>query len=165
MIDTKSYNNILDDFHKYLQGVLKLYQDTVPVLKEQLKAIEKDEVEAVNASLTSQQALILSTKSFDRTVASYLSKLDISASNLTQMISQIPESQRLRFYELLGQFENTMTEINFYKEKCNVLIQSKLHVIDKALSRQQHKKDHTIYNEKASEVRGSLISKSFEKKV
>jgi hypothetical protein len=165
MTNLKSYETTLDDFHRYLQGVLKLYQDMVPILKEQLKSIEKDDVEAINASLTSQQALILHTKSFDNRVASYLSSLGISATNLTQLISQLPESQQLRFSELLGQFGNTMTEINFYKEKCSVLIHSKLHLIDKTLSRQRNQKDHKIYNEKASGLQGSLLSKSFEKKV
>ena len=162
MTNSKSYNTALDSFHQYLQGVLTLYQDTIPVLKEQLATIEIDNVEAINTSLNSQQALILYTKGFDSTVASYLSELGIPASNLSQMISQIPESERLRFSELLGQFGQALTEINFYKEKCSVLIQTKLYQINKTLDRQESQKDNITYNKSASEIHSQLFSKSFE---
>ncbi len=165
MTDIKEYTIALDQFHKYLTGILNLYRSAIPVLKEELEAIMQDEIEVLNQSLKSQQALLLQTKSFDQQTASYLSRLNIKATNLTDMIRQLPKDQQLRFFDLLGEFELTMTEVNFYKDKCRELLQSKMYTIDKALSKLDLPKDNTTYNQNASEVQGTLFPKSFEKKV
>jgi hypothetical protein len=165
MTDHNDYHAVLDQFHEYLTGILKLYQSAVPVLKEELDAIMKDEIAVLDQSLKSQQALLLKTKNFDQQTADYLSKLGIKAKNLTEMARQLPDGEQFRFFDLLGEFELTMTEVNYYKEKCRVLLQSKLYTIDKALSRQDLPKDNTTYNQNAGEVHGTLFPKSFEKKI
>jgi hypothetical protein len=165
MTDNKDFHIALDQFHEYLSGILKLYQNAVPVLKEELEAILQDEIEVLNQSLKSQQALLLQTRNFDQQTAAYLSKLNIKANNLTEMVRQLPKDDQFRFFDLLGEFELTMTEVNYYKDKCRVLLQSKLYTIDKALSKQDLPKDNTTYNQNAAEVRGNLFPKSFEKKI
>jgi len=165
MTDNIEFKMILDHFHEYLSGILKLYQNAVPVLKEELEAIMNDEIDVLNQSLKSQQALLLQTKSFDQQTASFLSKLNIRAKNLTEMIQQLPKEEQLSFFNLLGEFELTMAEVNYYKDKCRVMLQSKLYTIDKALTRQDLQKDNTTYNQNATEVHGNLFPKSFEKKI
>ena len=165
MTDKKEFNMILDQFHEYLTGILKLYQKAVPILKEELDAIMQDEIEVLNESLKSQQALLLQTKSFDRQVAEYLSRLQIKANNLTEMTKQLPTEEGYRFFNLLGEFEQTMTEVNYYKDKCRVVLQGKLYTIDKVLSKQDMQKDNTTYNQNAAEVHGALFPKSFEQKI
>lgn len=165
MTDKSEFNIALDQFHEYLSGILKIYQNAVPVLKEELEAIMNDEIDVLNQSLKSQQALLLQTKNFDQQTVSFLSKLNIKAKNLTEMVQQLPKEERLRFFDLLGEFELTMTEVNYYKDKCRVLLQSKLYTIDKTLTRQDLQKDNTTYNQNAAEVHGTLFPKSFEKKI
>ena len=165
MTERKEYQQTLDGFYDYLSGILKCYQEAIPVLREELNAIEEDRIEDLNNSLKSQQALLLQTRGFDGTVSDYLSSLSMSATNLSEMIVQLPEEERLRFSEILGQFGLAIKEVDFYKEKCRTLLQSKLHVIDKRLARQAHAQDHTIYNENADQIHDDRTSKTFEKKV
>lgn len=165
MTDSKEFNVVLNQFYSYLTGILNLYRNSVPVLKEELEAIMQDEIEALNESLKSQQALLLQTKNFDQQTAAYLSRLNIKARNLTEMAQQLPGEEQLRFFDLLGEFELTMTEVNYYKEKCRVLLQSKLYTIDKVLSKQNLPKDNTTYDQSAAEVQGTLLPKTFEKKI
>lgn len=165
MTDNKEFQITLEQFHEYLTGILKLYQSVVPVLKEELDAIMKDEISILDQSLKSQQALLLKTRNFDQQSADYLSRLGIKAKNLTEMARQLPNDEQLRFFDLLGEFELTMTEVNYYKEKCRVVLQGKLYTIDKALSRQDLPKDNTTYNQNAAEIHGTLFPKSFEKKI
>lgn len=165
MTDIKEYTVILDQFHEYLSGILKIYQDSVPVLKTELEAIMGDEIDVLDQSLKSQQALLLKTRNFEQQTASFLSRLDIKAGNLTEMAQQLPKDQRLRFFDLLGEFELTMTEVNYYKDKCRVLLQSKLYTIDKILTKQDLQKNTTTYNQNAAEVQGTLFPKAFEKKI
>jgi hypothetical protein len=165
MTSNKEFKIALDQFYEYLTGILKIYQSAVPVLREELEAITKDEIEVLDQSLKSQQALLLKTRNFDQQTAYYLSRLNIKAKNLTEMAGQLPGDEQLRFFDLLGEFELTMTEVNYYKEKCRILLQSKLYTIDKILTRQELQKDNTTYNQNAAEVHGTLFPKSFEKKI
>jgi hypothetical protein len=165
MTDDKEFQVSLDQFHEYLTGILRIYQSAVPVLKEELDAVMRDDTDVLDQSLKSQQALLLKTKNFDQQTANYLSKLNIKAKNLTEMVKQLPKDEQLRFFDLLGEFELTMTEVNYYKDKCRVLLQSKLYTIDKLLSKQDLPKDNTTYNQNAAEVHGTLFPKSFEKKI
>lgn len=164
MTQKTEYELALDQFHEYLSGILRLYQRAVPILKDELNAIMQDEIDVLNESLKSQQALLLQTRSFDRHVSDYLSKLGLQASNLTEMASQLEKEQGLRFFHLLGEFEQTMSEVNYYKEKCRMLLQSKLYTIDKILSVQEAQKDNTTYDKNAAEIQGTLFPK-FEKKI
>lgn len=159
------YDSVLDKFYEYLCGILKLYQKAVPILKAELDAIMNDEIENLNESLKSQQALILQTKSFDQQVADYLQGLGIEAKNLSEMAGKLPKEEGLRFFGLLGEFDLTMTEVNYYKDKCRMLLQSKLYTIDKVLSRQDLPKNNTTYSSSAAEVHGTLFPKAFEKKI
>jgi hypothetical protein len=165
MTDNKEFQIALDQFHEYLTGILRIYQSAVPVLKEELEAIMQDQMDVLDQSLKSQQALLLKTRNFDQQTADYLSRLNIKAKNLTEMAKQLPDDEQLRFFGLLGEFELTMTEVNYYKDKCRVLLQSKLYAIDKVLSKQDLPKDNTTYNQSAAEVQGTLFPKSFEKKI
>ncbi|MDF3002004.1 MAG: hypothetical protein K0Q48_2123 [Bacillota bacterium] len=165
MTDKNEYNIVLDKFYEYLCGILKIYQNAVPILKDELDAIMKDEIEHLDESLKSQQALLLQTKSFDRQVADYLEALGINAKNLSDMAGQLSKEEGLRFFGLLGEFDLTMTEVNYYKDKCRMLLQSKLYTIDKVLSRQELPKDNTTYSRSAAEVHGTLFPKAFEKKI
>jgi hypothetical protein len=165
MTEKNEYNSVLDKFYEYLCGVLKLYQKAIPILKDELDAITKDEIEHLNESLKSQQALLLQTKNFDKHVAAYLESLGMKATNLSEMAGQLPKEDGLRFFGLLGEFDLTMTEVNYYKDKCRMLLQSKLYTIDKVLSRQDLPKDNTTYSRSAAEIHGTLFPKAFEKKI
>lgn len=165
MTEKKEFDVTLDQFHDYLAGILKLYQNTVPILKTELEAIMQDQIETLDESLKSQQALLIQTRNFDQKVADYLSRLSIKAKNLTGMAQQLPREEGLRFFNLLGEFELTMTEVNYYRDKCRVLLQSKLYAIDKVLSKQELQKNNITYNKSAAEVHGTVFAKSFEQKI
>ena len=154
------FNRILDNFYDYLCGILKLYEDMLPILKEELKAISLDDTLSLDKSLITQQTLLYQTKHFDREIAGYTSKLDLEESNLSSLILQMPEEQQLRFYALLGRFAAIVEEVSFYKDKCRVLLQSRLYSIDKALMEQTGRVENITYDRNASEVH-TTFRKSF----
>jgi len=165
MSDNKEFDIMLNQFHEYLLTVLNVYRDLIPTLKSELEAVQKDDITSLNDSLKKQQALMLKTKSFDSKVSGFQSKLGISANTLTETISKLPEEHQLSFFEILSQFGQTSEEVKFYQEKCRIMLQSKLYLIDKALSRAHVQKDPTTYNKDAGEVQGLLFSKSLEVKI
>ena len=165
MPENKDFDITLKQFDNYLSMILKIYQELLPVLKCELAAVKDDDINTLNECLKSQQALLLQTKNFDEKINEFQLKLGIKASRLSEMIQQLPEDQRLPFFEILSQFEQVSVEAKFYQEKCRALLQSKLYLIDKALSKTNVQKDNITYNKDAAEVQGSLFSKSLEVKI
>ncbi|MDD2189663.1 MAG: flagellar export chaperone FlgN [Eubacteriales bacterium] len=167
MIDKTQYeySRTIEQFLQYLTDILQLYRDTVPILKRELKAVIDEDINSLDDSIKSQQAILLRTRNFDEQTTAYLSKLNIKADNLTEMARQLPKDDGLRFFDILGEYELIMTEVGYYKEKCRMLLSSKLYTIDKTLSKLSIQKDNTTYNQNAAGVQGTLFSKSFEKKI
>lgn len=165
MMENQEYNVTLKQFDDYLSMILKVYQELVFALKCELAAVSQDDISTLNDCLKSQQALMLQTKNFEEKISDFQSRLGIKANRLSETIQQLPEIHRLPFFEILSQFEQTSTEVKFYQEKCRALLQSKLYLIDKALSKAKIQKDNITYDKDASEVQGSLFSKSLEVKI
>jgi hypothetical protein len=156
---------VIDEFYDYLQGVKGIYTDIIPVLREEIDQIAKDDVAALDETLKRQQALVLRTRNFDDKIAGYLKKLGIAASTLTETVQAFPEDDRFRFYDFLGEFDRVVEQVDFYRGKCRELLQSKLYSIDKQLAGAPNKGESLTYDEKAGEVMKSLYSKTFEKKI
>ena len=151
---------ILDNMYEYLCGILKLYEDMLPVLKEELDAICRDDISSLDENLKTQQALLFKTKNFDREIRCYISQLNIEATNLSSLILKIPEEHQLRFYALLGRFAEVMQDVDYYRDKCQTMLQTKLYTIEKALARTGRKETKT-YDRNASEIQNQLPN-SFE---
>ena len=164
MAEDKRFEVILDQFQDYLSSVLKVYQDLVPVLKIELEAVSKDDINKLDDCLKSQQALLLQTKNFDSKVKEFQVKLNIAAANLSALILQLPEDRQMVFFEILHQFGQASEEVRFYQEKCRTLLQSKLYFIDKVLSESNAQKGST-YTKEAAEIQGSLLTRSLEVKI
>jgi flagellar biosynthesis/type III secretory pathway chaperone len=165
MLETNEYKETLDSFYNYLFGVIKLHRDTIPKLKDELMFIQSNSIDELSDNLNHQQIFLYQIKSFDQDVATYMEKLNISGKNITEVISQFPESERPRFEELLAEFKETAKEIEFYKEKCQTLLQTKLHMVNKNLAQFKAKQDKITYGEDGKKEGNVKIPSAFEKNV
>lgn len=155
------YIKTLDSFYEYLFGIVKLYEDILPVNKDELESISREDIHSLDENLKTQQALLYRTKNFDNEIAGYTSRLNINAENLSSLILQLPEDHQLRFYALLGRFAAAIQEVSFYKEKCRVMLQTKLYTIDKILADHKGSVENKTYGRDASDET-TKTSKSFE---
>lgn len=165
MTNKQTFNADLDNFYNFLLAMLENYKRLVPLLQQELNCIIRNDVILLGENLKSQQVLLIQTKDFDKQVSDHSRSLDIYANNLTEMTLQLPKEDQFRFFKLLDNFDKIFEEMNFYKEKCSVLLQSKLHVINKTLAKKQDQKENTTYDKNATEIQGFALPKSFEKKV
>ncbi|MDR2355987.1 MAG: flagellar protein FlgN [Clostridiales Family XIII bacterium] len=165
MDNAQAARPVIDEFYDYLQGVKEVYADIIPVLREEIDRIARDDIAALDETLKKQQALVLRTRNFDDKIASYLAKLGIAASTLTETVQAFPEDDRFRFYDFLGEFDRIVGQVDFYRNKCRELLQSKLYSIDRRLENIPNKRESVTYDANAGEVTKSLHSKTFEKKI
>jgi len=165
MSATKDFKQILDCFYKYLFGVTKLHQEEVSKLKDELALIQGDNIEGLNTNLNLQQSFLYQIKNFDVEVAGYMNQLRLSGRNLSEVILQLPQEEHMRFFKLLSQFEETMKEVQFYKKKCQSMLQTKLYVVNRKISGYELPKDKTTYGKDGKEAENSTFPKTFEKTI
>lgn len=155
----------LEEFYTYLRQLLGVYDRLVPVLEDELNILLREDLPALDENLKAQQVLVSQTRNFDQTVEGYYQKLKTRGNTLTEFAMQLDPTNRLRFFELLAQYDITFRQINFYRDKCRSLLQTRLHGIDKVLSAHSIPRDKATYDKSASGIQSGLLPKSFEKKV
>ena len=165
MLETIEYKQTLDSFYDYLFGVIKLHRDTIPKLKDELMLIQSNSIDELSDNLNHQQIFLYQIKNFDLEVAAYMEKLNVSGKNISEVISQFPEDQQDRFAKLLAEFKEVAKEIEFYKNKCQTLLQTKLHVVNKNIAQYKAKQEKTTYGEDGKNDSSIKIPSAFEKSI
>jgi len=163
MLETIEYKQTLDSFYDYLFGVIKLHRDTIPKLKDELMLIQSNSIDELSDNLNHQQIFLYQIKNFDQEVAAYMEKLNVSGKNISEVINQFPEDQQDRFTKLLAEFKEVAKEIEFYKNKCQTLLQTKLHVVNKNIAQYKAKQEKTTYGEDGNNDSSIKIPSAFEK--
>jgi len=155
----------IEEFYNYLFGVIKLHRDLIPKLKDELMLIESGSVEALTENINRQQSFVLQTRRFDQDVKKYMEALNLRGNNITEVVAQLPEEYRLRFYGLIGEFDETVKEMNFYKEKCKVLLETKLHIVEQKLSTVENRNVNKLYSQDGKKDSSISLPKTLEKKI
>jgi len=165
MLETIEYKKTLDSFYNYLFGVVKLHRDAIPKLKDELMLIQSNSIDELSDNLNHQQIFLYQIKNFDQEVAAYMEKLGVSGKNISEVISQFPEDEQDRFAKLLAEFKEVAKEIEFYKNKCQTLLQTKLHVVNKNIAQYKAKQEKTTYGEDGKNDSTIKIPSAFEKSI
>lgn len=152
------YESTLKNLYDYLSSIAQVYRELIPVLRSELIAIQKDDIESLNESLRCQQALLLKTNHFEEKIRKFQSMLNIKAHNLSTAIPQFPQKNQFPFFEILSQFEQASEEVRYYQQKCRTLLQSKLYLIDKLLTKSHVKSGGNSYDKNASEIQKTLFN-------
>ena len=165
MLETIEYKKTLDSFYNYLFGVVKLHRDAIPKLKDELMLIQSNSIDELSENLNHQQIFLYQIKNFDQDVVGYMEKLGINGTNLTEVIRQFPLSEQSRFEALLVEFKEVSRELTFYKDKCQTLLQTKLHEVNKKMAQYKAKQDKITYGEDGKEEGSVKLPSAFEKSV
>lgn len=165
MLETIEYKQTLDSFYDYLFGVIKLHRDTIPKLKDELMLIQSNSIDELSDNLNHQQIFLYQIKNFDQDVAAYMEKLNVSGKNISEVINQFPKDEQDRFAKLLAEFKEVAKEIEFYKNKCQTLLQTKLHVVNKNIAQYKAKQEKTTYGEDGKNDSTIKIPSAFEKSI
>jgi|LGOV01.1.fsa_nt_gb hypothetical protein len=160
-----NYQESLEKFHNYLFDIVKLHQAIIPYLKKEIDLIEADDIEGLNRNLNEQQRFSYQMKNFDTEILKYMNQLNVKGKNLSEVILHFPQEQQMRFFWILSQFETAVKEVQFYKEKCEVLLQTKLYLINKKITGVEGRNDNGTYQENGKEKSNVSFSKIFEKKI
>ncbi len=131
MDNTLVYNRIPEGFYRTLFELLKLHQDIIPVLKDELNSIISEDAAALDECLKSLQALTLRIRATESQSEKILKENGLSADILSDSIRQMPEAEQSRYNSLKAQFSDNLREITFYRDKCGVMLKTRLSRLDR----------------------------------
>ncbi len=150
IIKNAKYKQTLDNFYQYLDEILRIYEDAVPVLQEEFTAIAENNIPLLNENLKVQQAMFLKTKQFDSKVHSFLTELNMPTTNLSAMIAELPPEEGASFQQILDRFNVAGKNVLFYRDKCKALLQQRLYRVDKVL--EHYEQTNNLYDGHAGQV-------------
>ncbi|MFA7501992.1 MAG: flagellar export chaperone FlgN [Anaerovoracaceae bacterium] len=149
MIQTKAFNEYLDEFYDYLAGIVDAYDGLREAVLAQIDAVSRADISAMDENLKAQQALVFRIGDFEQRLAGYFAHLEVEAQTLTEFIALIPPEAQYRFYDILGRFAAVAQDVSVYKEQCRVLLEARIYGIDKILQK-QGRTPETTYKRDAS---------------
>ena len=165
MAYSKQHYKALDDLYDYMNGILSIYRDAIPVLKDELDAIVNEDTEKLNLAMNAQQAVILKTRDFDERMAGFGKLIEVPNSSLRELAENLPGDEGKRFAKLHEDLKVTIEEVLFYRNKCREMLTTGMHKIERILDGSGNPQENTTYDSTASEVQTSLFPKSLEKKI
>lgn len=164
MTYSQKHYTALNGLYDYMSEILGLYKSVIPMLKKELDAILKDDTIALDASMNAQQAVILKTRNFDEKMAEFSKNIEVPSGSLRELASHLPADEGERFTQLYLNYQTTLEEVLFYRNKCKEMLTTKLHSIETKLNAVGSPTENTTYNNLAGEVQTSLFPKSFQTK-
>ncbi|MDR2909167.1 MAG: flagellar protein FlgN [Oscillospiraceae bacterium] len=122
-----------DKFHAYLGELESGFKKLSALLHEKLRAVEKFNLEKLDGIMKEEQAYVLLSRSFDKNIKDYKERLGLEGEKLSDIVEELPEAERARFREAYRTLKAALDEVKALNEKCQGLIEERLHRLDKAI--------------------------------
>ena len=149
-----------DKFFAYLSNLDASFCKLSELLSEKLVALDKFDPDRLDEIIKEEQAYVLQSKGFDKTINSYRAELGLEGETLGEIIKRLPESERARFDEIFSRLAVSLETAKGLNDKCQFLTENRLHVIGRAI-REIDAAGGTIYGDtKTSDDAPKLMNKS-----
>lgn len=122
-----------DKFHGFLTELEGNFTKLSQLLHNKLAALERFDVDRLDAIIKEEQVFVLLSKSFDANVASYRQKLGLSGEKLSDIIGELPVEEQARFQSTFQRLKAALDEVKTLNLKCQDLIEERLYSLDKAI--------------------------------
>lgn len=122
-----------DKFHGYLTELEGNFAKLSQLLHNKLSALERFDIDRLDAIIKKEQVFVLLSKSFDANVASYRQKLGLKGQQLSDIITELPVEEQGRFQSIFKQLKASLNEVKTLNLKCQDLIEERLYSLDKAI--------------------------------
>ena len=122
-----------DKFHGYLTELEGNFSKLSQLLHNKLSALERFDIDRLDAIIKEEQVFVLLSKSFDANVASYRQKLGLKGQQLSDIIAELPVEEQGRFQSIFEQLKTSLDEVKALNLKCQDLTEERLYSLDKAI--------------------------------
>jgi flagellar biosynthesis/type III secretory pathway chaperone len=122
-----------DKFHGFLTELEGNFTKLSQLLHNKLAALERFDIDRLDAIIKEEQVFVLLSKSFDANVASYRQKLGLSGEKLSDIIGELPVEEQARFQSTFQRLKAALDEVKTLNLKCQDLIEERLYSLDKAI--------------------------------
>lgn len=122
-----------DKFYDYLVEMETNFLKLAELLQQKLVALEKFDIDQLDAIIKEEQVFILLSKSFETHIQQFREQLGLQGERLSQVIPELPAQEQPRFRELFARLETATAQVKALNLKCQDLIEERLYSLDKAI--------------------------------
>lgn len=122
-----------DKFHGFLTELESHFTKLSQLLHDKLTALERFDIDRLDAILKDEQVFVLFSKSFDTRLASYRQQLGLKGEKLSELIEELPVEEQARFRSTYQRLKTALEEVKTLNLKCQELIEERLYSLDKAI--------------------------------
>ena len=140
-MDKKALYDFLNEYTMFWQEVLKEE-------KEKLKNISSGNIELVEKSNNDQQAIIMQINNIESKRIELQNSLGLKDKTFKEIVDDAQEEYKQMLFDNMEEFNNTMSEIKYYNDKCKDIAKSHLDFIG-VNNKQQNTYGTKIPNEKS----------------
>lgn len=139
-MDKKALYDFLNEYTVFWQEVLKEE-------KEKLKNISSGNIELVEKSINDQQAIIMQINNMENKRIELQNSLGLKDKTFKEIVDDSQEEFKQMLLDNMEKFNDTMSEIKYYNDKCKDIAKSHLDFIG-TNTKQQNTYGIKITNEK-----------------
>lgn len=125
----KQYNK----FYAYLDELDQSYGRLADLLRQKLVAVDRFDVERLNAIIKEEQVYVLLSRGFEGNLRSHREKLGVRGDTLSEIIEELPGEEQARFRQQMKRLKATLDNVKGLNERCQTLIETRLYTIDKSI--------------------------------
>jgi len=122
-----------DKFHGFLTELESHFTKLSQLLHDKLTALERFDIDRLDAILKDEQVFVLFSKSFDTRLAFYRQQLGLKGEKLSELIEELPVEEQARFRSTYQRLKTALEEVKTLNLKCQELIEERLYSLDKAI--------------------------------
>lgn len=140
----------IDSFYAYLQELEESYGRLAGLLREKVTAVSSFNLTKLEEIMKQEQVYVLLSKGFDTSLQTHREKLGIGGDTLGDIIEQLPAENQESFRAAHKRLRVTLNEVKTLNEKCQSLLEGRLHDLDRSIKALDHSENAT-YQQSGSE--------------
>lgn len=156
--------NPYDKFYGYLQELDDSYGLLADLLRKKLWAVKQNDIETMDELVKQEQVYVLLAKGFNGNIAGHRDKLNLTGTTLSQIIIELPDEEKARFQQLYASLKVTLDAVKGLNDKCQLVIEDRLHFLDKAKKKIDKNENAASYHP-ASDAKPGPAGQFFTKSI
>lgn len=123
---------MMEELIRILTDTTKVLNDSLPLEKEKLKAVQEDRISALEECMMKEQAIALKMKGLEQKRETFMEEHGYSGMTLKEIIEKTEGDDRSKMQALLDEIVLAAQNFSSYSDEAMKLIQLKQHTLEKA---------------------------------
>ena len=147
------------EFFSLMDKHIALYTELFELEDAKLQDINKNNYKALDDYVKKEEALVLRVRGMESTREKFLKENGLDGLKMKEIIEQLPTEQKAHGQEIYEKFSKIVNKVNAVNKKSMFISEIRMHNLQKAIAKAEHKGEQPTGVAKKSEDRLKLSKK------